>query len=44
MVPATLIDFEMLQTGHGDRTSLPNTVESVLRSVARAPVIAGDRL
>jgi hypothetical protein len=39
MTPPTLIDFEMLQTGHGDRQSLPNTVESVIRSVKREPVM-----
>ena len=39
MSPPTLIDFEMLQTGHDDRRSLPNTVESVRRSVARMPVM-----
>jgi hypothetical protein len=33
-----LLDFDMLQTGHGDRTSLPNTVRSVVASYAREPV------
>jgi len=32
-----LIDFEMLQTGHGDRGSLPNHVNSVAKSVRRKP-------
>ncbi len=34
--PAVL-DFDMLQTGHGDRTSLPNTVRQVTRSLTRSP-------
>lgn len=33
-----VLDFDMLQTGHGDRTSLPNTVEQVVRSYSRRPV------
>ncbi len=43
--PAVL-DFDMLQTGHGDRTSIPNTVESVIRSYSsdspRMPVLVGE--
>jgi hypothetical protein len=42
--PAVL-DFDMLQTGHGDRTSIPNTVESVIRSyneTPRMPVLVGE--
>ena len=42
--PAVL-DFDMLQTGHGDRTSIPNTVDSVVRSYTsspRMPVIVGE--
>jgi hypothetical protein len=42
--PAVL-DFDMLQTGHGDRASYPNTVESVIRSYnesPRMPVIVGE--
>lgn len=31
---STLIDFEMLQTGHGDRDSLPDTVNTVRASYA----------
>ena len=34
-----LIDFEMLQTGHSDRQSLPNTVESVRKAVGREPLM-----
>ncbi|MBI2925796.1 MAG: DUF4038 domain-containing protein [Verrucomicrobia bacterium] len=34
--PAVL-DFDMLQTGHGDRTSLPNTVRQVTGSLKREP-------
>lgn len=40
-----VLDFDMLQTGHGDRTSVPNTVEQVVRSRARTPakpVIDGE--
>jgi hypothetical protein len=39
MTSPEMIDFEMLQTGHNDRQSLPNTVESVRRAVAREPVM-----
>jgi len=42
--PAVL-DFDMLQTGHGDRASIPNTVESVIRSYKespRMPVLVGE--
>lgn len=42
--PAVL-DFDMLQTGHGDRASIPNTVESVIKSynaTPRMPVIVGE--
>jgi hypothetical protein len=42
--PAVL-DFDMLQTGHGDRASYPNTVESVIRSyneTPRMPVLVGE--
>jgi hypothetical protein len=40
-----VIDFDMLQTGHGDRKSLPNTVKSVRASyeaTPRMPVINGE--
>ena len=33
----SLLDIEMLQTGHGDRTSIPNTVNSVVAAHACAP-------
>ncbi|HEY3397603.1 MAG TPA: DUF4038 domain-containing protein [Armatimonadota bacterium] len=33
------LDFDMLQTGHGDRMSLPNTVTSVTRAYEREPVL-----
>jgi len=33
-----VLDFDMLQTGHGDRTSLPNTVNLVTESYTRQPV------
>jgi hypothetical protein len=39
MSPPTLIDLEMLQTGHGDRKSLPNTVQSMIRAVGRTPAM-----
>jgi hypothetical protein len=32
-----VLDFDMLQTGHSDRYSRPNHVESVVRSVGREP-------
>jgi len=41
----SLIDFDMLQTGHGGRDSMPNTVRRVLDSVAsipKMPVINGE--
>lgn len=34
-----VLDFDMLQTGHGDRASLPNTVQQVVRSYSRQPVM-----
>jgi hypothetical protein len=39
MSPPDLIDLEMLQTGHGDRTSLPNTVQSMIRAGERRPAM-----
>jgi len=33
----SLMDFEMLQTGHGDLDSVPNTMEAVSKSVDREP-------
>ena len=41
----TVLDFEMLQTGHSDRRSVPKTVEMVTESYAsepRMPVIDGE--
>ncbi len=35
----TLIDFHMLQTGHGDRRSLPNTTRRVSGEYAAEPVL-----
>ena len=35
----SVLDFDMLQTGHGDRASIPNTVESVVKSQAQTPVM-----
>lgn len=34
-----VLDFDMLQTGHNDRTSLPNTVHQVTRSYQRKPIM-----
>jgi len=41
----SLLDLEMLQTGHGDRRSIPNTVRKVVEAYDRAPrmpVINGE--
>ena len=41
----TVIDFDMLQTGHSDRASVPNTIETVNRELAaapRMPVLIGE--
>ena len=35
----SVLDVDMLQTGHGDRTSLPNTVKSVAEEYARTPTM-----
>ena len=35
----SLMDFEMLQTGHGDLESVPNTIDSVRTAVSREPVM-----
>ncbi len=40
-----VLDFDMLQTGHGDRESIPNTIRKVTGSLARTPempVINGE--
>jgi hypothetical protein len=34
-----VLDFEMLQTGHGDRTSLPRTVDSVVEAWDQKPTM-----
>ena len=33
----SVLDFDMLQTGHGDRTSIPNTIDSITASYDEAP-------
>jgi hypothetical protein len=33
----SLIDFDMMQTGHGDRKSVPNTISSVRTSLEASP-------
>ncbi len=33
----SLLDFDMLQTGHNDRQSVPNTIEKVQASLAASP-------
>ena len=41
----SVLDFDMLQTGHGDRRSIPNTVTRVRESFAaepRMPVLVGE--
>lgn len=41
----TVLDFDMLQTGHNDRASIPNTVTQVTRSYGRTPkmpVLVGE--
>ena len=41
----SVLDFDMLQTGHDDRKSVPNTIESVNRSLAatpKMPVLIGE--
>jgi hypothetical protein len=42
---ASVLDFDMLQTGHGDRTSIPNTVNRVTESLTltpKMPVLVGE--
>jgi hypothetical protein len=42
---ASLLDFDMLQTGHSDRASIPNTVNRVVESLTREPkmpVLVGE--
>jgi hypothetical protein len=41
----SVIDFDMLQTGHSDRQSVPNTIETVNRELAatpKMPVLIGE--
>jgi len=35
----SVLDFDMLQTGHSDRESVPNTIESVNHSLAASPTM-----
>lgn len=35
----SLLDFDMLQTGHGDRYSLPNTIKAVVDAYSREPLM-----
>ncbi len=42
---ASVIDFDMLQTGHSDRQSVPSTIETINGSLAatpRMPVLVGE--
>ena len=42
---ASVLDFDMLQTGHGDRQSVPNTIKSVRHSLVtspKMPVLVGE--
>jgi hypothetical protein len=34
-----VLDFDMLQTGHGDRTSIPNTIDRVTESLKLTPAM-----
>jgi len=36
-----LLDLDMLQTGHGSHTSIPNTVNQVVRSYGQSPPMPG---
>jgi Protein of unknown function (DUF4038)/Domain of unknown function (DUF5060) len=35
----SVLDFDMLQTGHSDRESVPNTIETVNRSLSASPTM-----
>ncbi len=40
-----VLDFDMLQTGHGDRTSYPNTINTITKELQRnpqMPVLVGE--
>ena len=42
---ASVMDFDMLQTGHSDRQSVPNTINTVIRSLdatPKMPVLVGE--
>lgn len=42
---ASVLDFDMLQTGHSDRQSVPNTIETLTHQLAatpRMPVLIGE--
>jgi hypothetical protein len=42
---ASVLDFDMLQTGHNDRKSVPNTIETLNRSLEaspKMPVLIGE--
>ncbi len=39
----TVLDFDMLQTGHSGWDSIPNTLEKIRASVAARAAHAGDR-
>ncbi|HVT91936.1 MAG TPA: DUF4038 domain-containing protein [Bryobacteraceae bacterium] len=42
---ASVLDFDMLQTGHDDRRSVPNTIKSIqhsLESEPKMPVLVGE--
>ncbi len=36
---SSVLDFDMLQTGHGDRGSIPNTLRQVTGSLSRTPAM-----
>lgn len=41
----SLLDFDMLQTGHSDRASVPNTIQTIngsLASTPKMPVLVGE--
>jgi hypothetical protein len=45
VIDPSVLDFDMLQTGHSDRKSVPNTIETVNRSLAaspKMPVVIGE--
>ena len=40
---ASVVDIDMLQTGHDDRRSIPNTIDSVTGSLRSSPKMPGTR-